>query len=145
MENQHAFYIFNQNTVISFTGPMLEIAGETKFQSHEDRIAAHGKYESDYLLFSLNNGILRIKDTNTINMSIQEESLMLNTSQNLSQTMNNSALDSSNLSFQQQTHDFTFSQQPGDFTITNISKEQTALLRLKAAFQLYLRKEEVKV
>ena len=33
--------------------------------------------------------------------------------------------------------------QCADFTLTNINPEQTALLRFKAAFQLYLKKEEV--
>ena len=33
--------------------------------------------------------------------------------------------------------------QYADFTLTNINPEQTALLRFKAAFQLYLKKDEV--
>lgn len=52
--------------------------------------------------------------------------------------------DMSNASFQSGDESYKLhSRQLADFTLTNINPEQSVLLRFKAAFQLYLRKEEV--
>jgi hypothetical protein len=63
MDNQHAFYIFNSNSIISFTGPTLELAGESKFTTLGDKLIASSLFDNDLLFFSLNHGILRAKDT----------------------------------------------------------------------------------
>lgn len=62
MDNQHAFYVCNSNTVVSFTGPTLELAGESRFNTLGDRVIASCVVDSDLVFFSVNHGILRSKD-----------------------------------------------------------------------------------
>ena len=63
MDNQHAFYVYNSNNVISFTGPTLETSDESKFNTLGDKIIACNFHEGNLVFFSLNHGILRAKDT----------------------------------------------------------------------------------
>lgn len=62
MDNHHAFYIYNQNSIISFTGPTLEFNGESKFNTLGDRIIASNFCDNDLVFFSLNHEILKVKD-----------------------------------------------------------------------------------
>ena len=62
MDNQHAFFVYNSNLVISFTGPTLDMTGESKFSTIGDRIVSSNFYENDLIFFSLNHGILKAKD-----------------------------------------------------------------------------------
>ena len=62
MDNQHAFYVYNGNSVISFTGPTLELTGESRFNTLGDKLIASNHVDGDLVFFSLNHGILRTKD-----------------------------------------------------------------------------------
>lgn len=65
MDNQHAFYLCSSNTVVSFTGPTLELAGESRFNTLGDKIIASNHVDcggADLVFFSVNHGILRSKD-----------------------------------------------------------------------------------
>jgi hypothetical protein len=72
MDNQHAFYVYNKNSIVSFTGPTLEMTDESKFNTLGDRIIASNFYDGSLIFFSLNHGILKTKD-NTVSLSIDEE------------------------------------------------------------------------
>lgn len=64
MDNQHAFYVCNAHTVVSFTGPTLELAGESRFNTLGDKLLASNHIDGgDLVFFSVNHGILRSKDT----------------------------------------------------------------------------------
>ena len=73
MDNQHAFFIYNSHTIVSFTGPNLEMSGESRFNTLGDKLIASNFVESDLVFFSLNHGILKAKD-NSLRLSIDEES-----------------------------------------------------------------------
>lgn len=63
LDNQHAFYLYNSNTVISFTGPTLDSIEESKFNTLGDRIIASNTCEGALIFLSLNHGILKAKDS----------------------------------------------------------------------------------
>jgi len=86
MDNQHAFYIYNSNTVVSFTGPTLEMSGESKFSTLGDRLIASNFFENDLIFFSVNHGILKAKDT-SLRLSIDEESVLMNQSCEINHSM----------------------------------------------------------
>ncbi|CAF0780515.1 unnamed protein product [Brachionus calyciflorus] len=146
MDNRHAFYLYNQNSVISFTGPTLEFTGESKFNTLGDRIIACNSCDNDLVFFSLNHEILKVKD-NSLRLSLDEESFTTNRAdQSLSNVSNfhfdlNSSVQSlggEDTSFYKGAH-----RQSLDFTFSNLnSKEQLALTKLKESFQCYLKKEE---
>ena len=77
MDNKHAFFIYNSNTIVSFTGPNLEMTGESKFNTLGDKLIASNFFENYLIFFSLNHGILKAKD-NPLRLSIEEESIILN-------------------------------------------------------------------
>jgi hypothetical protein len=86
MDNQHAFYIYNSNMVVSFTGPSLEMSGESKFNTLGDRLIASNVFENDLIFFSINHGILKAKDT-SLRLSIDEESVLMNQSSDVNHSM----------------------------------------------------------
>jgi len=86
MDNQHAFYIYNSNIVVSFTGPTLEMSGESKFNTLGDRLIASSFFENDLIFFSANHGILKAKDT-SLRLSIDEESGLMNQSVDVNHSM----------------------------------------------------------
>lgn len=153
MDNQHAFYIFNHNSIISFTGPTLEFTGESRFNTLGDRIIASNFCDSDLIFFSLNHEILKVKD-NSLRLSIDEESFSgakadqsLEMSQ-IKSNVSNYHFSDLNSSVQSLGEDTSFykgmPRHTFDFTFSNLAKgEQLALNKFKEAFQCYLKKEEV--
>ena len=77
-----------------------------------------------------------ISDKHIISQSFALQTLN-QTVGSINDTMNGSIQSEESFSFKHTTR------QSVDFTLTNINPEQTALLRFKAAFQLYLKREEV--
>jgi hypothetical protein len=154
MDNQHAFYIYNSNIIISFTGPTLELTGESKFNTLGDRIIASNFYENDLIFFSLNHGILRTKD-HSLRLSIDEEgAFCLNEGSqsgldgSYSVFKGTTALnDLSNVSvqsFDDTSFNFKATRQSFDFNFTNFANsDQLMLNKLIEAFQCFLKKEEV--
>ena len=155
MDNQHAFYIYNSNSVISFTGPTLELTGESKFSTLGDKIIASNFYDHELIFFSLNHGILKTKD-HSLRLSIDEEGVLsmnegnqsIDGSYFRSNLPNNTPFnDLSNVSVQSMddtSFNFKGARQSFEFTFTNMaSSDQLMLNRLKEAFQCYLKKEEV--
>lgn len=155
MDNQHAFYIHNSNSVISFTGPTLELTGESKFNTLGDKIIASNFYDHDLIFFSLNHGILKTKD-HSLRLSIDEEGILSMNEGNQSidgsylrqNFANNTQFnDISNLSIQSMddtSFNFKGARQSFDFTFSNMaSTDHLMFNRLKEAFQCYLKKEEV--
>jgi hypothetical protein len=169
MDNQHAFYVFNSNTVTAFTGPTLETIDESRFNTLGDKIIASNFYDGNLIFFSLNHGILRTKD-NSLRLSIDEESsftlgnrgdqsidnsylvgnsLLRGSNNTPNQNFSQYNPDLSNVSMQS-LDDMSFNfnktsnrQATFDFTFSNMaSGDQLNLTRLKEAFQCYLKKEE---
>ena len=66
------------------------------------------------------------------------QSFALNQTASINETLNGTMQSEESFRFANNT-----TRQSVDFTLTNINPEQTALLRFKAAFQLYLKREEV--
>ena len=158
LDNQHAFYVYNSNSIVSFTGPTLEMTEESKFNTLGDRIIASNFFDGNLLFFSLNHGILKTKD-NSLRLSIEEESFRADANQsmdasytanaNLMRGVNTSTNynDLSNVSMQSMddiSFNFKMNNRPSlDFTFSNMaSADQFNLTRLKEAFQCYLKKEE---
>ena len=75
LSNQHAFFVYNAHSIVSFTGPSLEMSGESRFQTLGDRLVASGFYENELIFFSLNHGMLKTKD-NALRLSIDDEGLL---------------------------------------------------------------------
>ena len=75
MDNQHAFYVFNSNSVISFTGPTLETSDESKFNTLGDKIIASNFYDGNLVFFSLNHGILKTKDNSVRLRYLRKQSI----------------------------------------------------------------------
>lgn len=153
MNNQHAFFIYNQKSIISFTGPTLEFTGESKFNTLGDCIIASNFCDSDLIFFSLNHDILKVKD-NSLRLSIDEESFSIGKADqslemsNLRSNTSNYHFSDLNSSVQSNGEDISFykgaNRHTFDFTFSNLAKsEQTVLNKLKDAFQFYLKKEEV--
>jgi nuclear pore complex protein Nup133 len=156
LNNQHAFYLHDLHSIVLFSGPNLEMTGETRFQTPNDKLVACALHERELLFFTLNNGIVKAKD-NTISLNIQDDSCLANTlidsrpsalsqSFGLSSNLNGTSFqDFSNASMLSDESSFSMrasSRKSIDFTLNNLGPDQTALMRFKAAFQLYLRKEE---
>lgn len=149
LDNQFAIYIYTPNLVLSFTGPTFDFAGESKFSTLADKLVSAEFYENDLLFFSLNHGILKTKD-NSLRLNIEDNSFMSTTNRTSTNLIDSSSLHnntmltghndsySDDMSFNKtaklQNFDLTFSQSAGN--------DHSLLVRLKEAFQLFLRKEE---
>ena len=145
---------------MSFTGPTFDFSGESKFNTLGDKLVASAFYENDLLFFSLNHGILKTKD-NSLRLNIEDDIFMKNvasTSETLNysnfanNTLGNISLlggnEMSNTTLQGgDEYSFSRAAKPHSFdmTFTNLNvNDQSLLVRFKEAFQLFLRKDEVK-
>jgi len=166
LDNQFALYIYSANSVLSFTGPTFDFSGESKFNTLGDKLVASEIYENDFLFFSLNHGILKTKD-NSLRLNIEDDSFMSKTNSAfdtsnlmsfspLPNRLNNTSIaNTSNLTLLgghndsgDITADISFNKTSKlhafDMTFTNVSGvDHSSLIRLKEAFQLFLRKDEV--
>ena len=86
MDNQHAFFVYNSNTVVAFTGPSLEMSGESKFNTLGDKLVASAYFEHELIFFSVNHGILKAKGT-SLRLTIDEESVLMNQSGDVNHSM----------------------------------------------------------
>lgn len=156
MDNQYALYVYSTNLVLSFTGPTFDFSGESKFNTLGDKLVSAEFYDSDLLYFSLNHGILKTKD-NSLRLNIEDESFMSKTTAetsnlNFSISQHNNTAMAGNISLlggghNDSTDDMSFNKTAKlhafDLTFTNVNvSDQSILIRLKEAFQLFLRKDE---
>lgn len=159
MDNHYALYVFSSNLVLSFTGPTFDFAGESKFNTLGDKLVSSEFYETDCLFFSLNHGILKTKD-NSLRLG-DDNSFMSRTAADMNNSNlmefspchNNTAI-SGNISLlgngqnDSLGDDMSFNKTSKlhafDLTFSGVNvPDRPILIRLKEAFQLYLRKDEV--
>ena len=158
MDNQYALYVFSSNLVLSFTGPTFDFSGESKFNTLGDKLVSSEFYENDCLFFSLNHGILKTKDNS---LRLGDDSFMSRTAADLNNSNlmgfspchNNTAI-AGNISLlgngqnDSLSEDMSFNKTAKlhafDLTFSGVNvPDRPILIRLKEAFQLYLRKDEV--
>jgi nuclear pore complex protein Nup133 len=147
MDNQHAFFVYNSNQIVSFTGPSLDETADSKFTTLGDRLIASNFIENDLVFFSVNHGMLKAKDTSLRLTTYEQDSLVMS----MNQTSHNAEAHLSDLSnVSMQSGDETMlmfnrgNNKPSlDFTFSNLaSTDQFMVNRLKESFQCYLKKEE---